>query len=905
MKFLSITILFFLTIFSNSVFAQQDSTILNNIINKSKKLSETQPQEKVYVHFDKPYYSVADTIWFKTYLTFEANLPSPFSKIVYVDVYNSRDSLVQSQKLPVTNSVAYGNIPLDPGRYKQGNYYIRAYTLWMMNFGESSFFYKTIPIGEAIDKELITHISYSQPTEKSNAITAKIQFKNADKVPYANKSVAWRLDANFDVADKGKGTTDQNGILTINISPRKNQEIKSAELVTELNTNGTDMLTSSFSIKQQKGEHDVQFFPEGGDFIVGIPTRMAFKGISAKGLGIDFKGTITDNTNNQITTLTSSHLGMGSFYLTPEAGKTYKANITFKDGTTKSYELPKTIESGLSVQLSNSSDQQINLKILANNAYYEQNQGKSFYILGQNSGLIFYAAQAKLASQMTVAKLNKDLFPAGIVQFTIFSPTGEPLSERLVFIKHKDSISLSLKTDLPSYKPRQKVKLTVSAKNGVKGLVGDYSVSVIDEKKVPADEDSETTILSSLLLTSDLKGFVEKPNYYFNKPDEKKEADLDHVMLTHGYRRFSFNEILADKVPPVSIYPEQDMRISGTLRDRTGMPVKKGSLRLTVPGTRISAETTASNLGVFTFPNLNFPDSSKVVINGKYSMNPPNMMMMLDGAPSPADGKNPYPSTEITNIDSALSNYLDNSKKQYSYLRQLKEVVIKGAPIKKPSHADHPTLSGLGMMPEHLIDGARFSACNNLLNCLKTMVTGMTYDDQEMKFYVSRDYNAGGRIPAQIFLNGMPIDVNGVNGIMNTEVESVEVFLKDELGTVNRAYGTNGVIVINTKKVEKSNMSLADLKKLLPESNVLTFYPKGFSKEREFYAPKYPNAANSYTNNDWRSTIFWNPKVVTDANGNFSFEFYNATGTGTYKAVIEGVDKNGNVGRYVYRYTVK
>ena len=138
-----------------------------------------------------------------------------------------------------------------------------------------------------------------------------------------------------------------------------------------------------------------------------------------------------------------------------------------------------------------------------------------------------------------------------------------------------NALKLSLKTDLAIYKPRQKVKLAVSAKNAAEFAEGNFSVVVTDEQKVPVNENSEITILSSLLLTSDLKGYVEKPNYYFNKTNAKKLADLDVLMLTQGFHRYSYKEILAGKFPPVSFLPEQGMNITGTLRDRTGMPIKK------------------------------------------------------------------------------------------------------------------------------------------------------------------------------------------------------------------------------------------------------------------------------------------------------------------------------------------
>ena len=129
--------------------------------------------------------------------------------------------------------------------------------------------------------------------------------------------------------------------------------------------------------------------------------------------------------------------------------------------------------------------------------------------------------------------------------------------------------------------------------------------------------------------------------------------------------------------------------------------------------------------------------------------------------------------------------------------------------------------------------------------------------------------------------------------------ESIEIFLTDQLGTIDRLYGTKGVLVINTKKPPTgTKLSKQELLDMFPKKNVITITPMGYSKEREFYSPKYlPNATIS--NTDLRTTIYWNPKVVTDATGNASFEFFNADGRGTYRAVIEGIDKNGNIGRAV------
>ncbi|RZJ79703.1 MAG: carboxypeptidase regulatory-like domain-containing protein [Flavobacterium sp.] len=901
--FTLLTLSFFFTLSANA--QEADSTILNSIINKTKALSESQPIEKVYLHFDKPYYAVADTMWLKAYVTIEQNLPSPLSKIVYVEVFTDKDSLVQTIKLPIKNSVAYGNIPLNMQSYKQGNYYVRAYTLWMINFGDAYFFKKNITLGEAIDKQLITNITYTnEPSDKGVKTTAKIQFRDLTKKPLANKTVNWRVLSNYDVFSKGKGVTDQNGIINIVVTSKAGEPITKGDIIADVSIAEKETATANFNLKQTASTIDLQFFPEGGQLIAGIPNQIAFKALKINGLGAETKGSIIDEQNNEISTFSSGYAGMGSFFFTPESGKAYKAKVTFKDGLAKTYDLPKAIESGITLQVINSNAEFINLKIIANEAFFKANTDKSFFIVGQNTNVIYYAAKASLKSQVIITKIPKKNFPSGIAQLTLFNTQSEPLSERLAFILHTDGLNLSLKSDLPTYKPRQKVKLTLDAKSAGLPSNGDFSISVIDEQKVPVDENSETTILSSLLLTADLKGYIEKPNYYFTKTDDKKLGDLDKLMLTQGYRRFSFKEILAGRYPVVSFLPEQGINITGTLRDKTGMPIKKGAMRLMVVGKPISAEAVTSNMGLFNFQNLNFPDSSQVTISAKYNPNAANLMIMLDGSATPAASKNVNAPDEVVNIDTVLSSYLNNSQKQYRYLRTLKTVEIKGAAVKKPSHADHSALSGLSMMPDHLLSGDRFATgCNMLLQCLRTMATGLTFDVED--FYVTRTYNQGNRTKVQVFLNGIPVDTRDINNISPTEVESVEIFLTDQLGTVNRTYGTNGVLVVNTKKAPVGQkISKQELMDMIPKTNIITYTPMGYSKEREFYNPKYlPNA--QITSNDLRTTIYWNPKVVTDEKGNVSFEFFNADGRGNYRAVVEGIDKNGNVGRAVYRYTVK
>ena len=906
MKVLRSIVTAFLILFQTGLLYSQDTISLNTLIQKSQKLIEEYPTEKVYLHFDKPYYALGDTIWFKGYVASGQDHPSDLSKVLYVDLISEKDSLVKSIKLPVVNTSAYGSITLDPLVYKSGNYRIRAYTYWMLNSSDDQFFSKNIPVGDAINRRLITNISLKgeEPDNSSN-ITARILYKDPDGNPFANRKINWRVISKFETIARGRETTDAAGMVSLLLTANQKAALDTGILETVLEAETNRQITSLFPIKNSFQEADIQFFPEGGELIENIEGKVAFKAIQEKGLGIGVKGEITDNTGKVISKLEAQHAGMGVFSLRPETGKTYTANLLFANGLKKTIPLPAIKPSGIALSVINSQTANLVLQIAGNPAYFAANQDKTYYLIARSKGIICFAAQTKLNTIIIGASIPKTKFPEGIVQLTVFSSAGEPLTERLVFIKHAGMTSLSLSSDKKVYGIRQPVKMNVIAKTRNIPVEGNFSVSVINETKVPQDEDEAITILSTFLLSTELQGYIEKPNYYFNQIDEKKLADLDLLMLTQGYRKFSYKEILADQKPVISVLPEQGIEYTGTLRTSNGMPVSNGSLKLVVPESRFYAETKTNLKGEFKFEKVIVPDSAEITISARSSTAAKNMMILLNGSSFPAISKNVNVPDEKLNIDSVLGPYLDNSKRQYRMITQmLQEVVVKATAIKKASHLDHPALSGLASVPDHLIEADRFQGCTVFLNCLQSAATGLTYVDNN--FFVSRVYNSGLRVPVQIFYNGMPVDVNYLNNIIPSDVDNVEVFLKDELGMISRTYNTNGILVINSKKIPKgSALSVEDLKKLFPQSNVLTFNTQGYIKSREFYTPKYLTPASLTVGSDLRTTVYWNPKIFTDKNGTMAFEFYNSDNKGNYKAIVEGTDIEGNLSRFIYRYKVE
>jgi hypothetical protein len=866
MNFKKIILFVFSIIVFAPAFAQKDTIGLATIVTKTSKLITSYPFEKVYLHLDKPYYAAGDTIWFKAYVTIDQHSPTILRSIVYVDIFNGQDSIMRYLKIPVVNGVGFGNIALNTNDFKQGNYHLRAYTAYMRNYDPDYFFHKNLVVGNPVDKEVVTNVSFRSDAAAAGLtkITASIVYKEArESLPLLNKKISWTVvSATNDEITKGKGSTDVNGNFRAEFSGAA-AALKGASLVAVIDLGNRKTVTSTFALKLAASPKDVQFFPEGGELIIGVRSKVAFKAVNNNGLGIDVKGTVTDNEGTVVANLTSQHLGMGIFAILPETGKTYKVNIDYADGTKAVYDLPRIKASGINLSVFNNDADNLNVKISANTPYFELNQGKVYYIIAQNGGAVYFAGQTTLTSPVYSASIPKSKFPTGVLQLTLLTDHGVALCERVAFIQHNDALNLTVSSLAKAYNTRQKVRLNISAKNKTLPVAGTFSVSVIDETKVPFDENAETTILSSTLLTSELKGYIEKPNYYFISKDASAAENLDILMLTQGYRRLSYRNVITNKVPQIAVFPEQNgLEITGTLRNNTGMTIGKGYLRLQIPAKNFYAETTTDMVGNYKFSKLNFNDSSKVIINGRNNVNGKNLAVTANPETFAYPSKNNMAFDEVTNIDSTFKPFLLNSLRQYNSTHQLKEVVIKATNIKKPGHTDFSAFTGLPMLADQQISGASLRNCNNLYLCLQSYILGTTID--ENKLYFMKNYNSSDKKPIQIFVNGMPVDLLYLNGVAVSNVESVEVFKTPGFSGIDDLYGTSGIVEINLKKQEKgTKISFAELQELIPPPYILTMTPVGYAVTREFYSPKYDVPKPGTLGGDLRTTVYWSPKVTT------------------------------------------
>ena len=872
---------------------------INTVVERVQKYLGVYPVEKIHLHFDKPYYAVGDTLWFKTYL-YTNQLEYQPSKIAYVDIINGRDSLIQTLRIPLKNNGGEGYYVLDPQVIKQDNYRFRAYTKWMMNFSVDYLYNKIITVGDAINKKFGSEVAY---VTEGNKTKATIQFRDRGGALLARKKITWEAIDGWDPFDKGKGETDDLGRANISFSAKEKELFKKGRLIVKID--GETSMVGDFPLKNALTEYDVQFFPEGGDLLAGVDKRVAFKAIDSHGKGVRVKGKIINSKKATVVEFEDLGLGMGYTNFAPAANETYKAVVTI-NGQERTYDLPAVKTEGINLAIKTVANDAVQVEIITNDTYLDKIQNQPFYIFGQMNGHLIYGAQVTVKNASSVVNVPIQDLPNGVMQFTLMTAQGKAISERLVFYDYAENLALQVKTDKSAYKKKDKVVLDIANLTSEKAATN-LSISVIDEAKTPFDEHQENTILSNLLLTSDLTGFIEKPNYYFDEKVTNRRDALDALLLTQGFRRFSYDDLVAEKYPKIDaeFLPEQGIKLSGTLRLNTGRTYPNGGLLLSIPARAIKKDTYTDNNGRFAFENLNFPDSVKVTINARSNDNYRNIVINMDQSFFPAvDENNPYKANDVLNIDKEMSNYLANSKNEFRTSILIDEVTVTADRKVQRTSKEFSALTGLSMA-DHRIEGDRLSGCNVLTMCLNTMLTGVTYDANTLKYYLTRSYNQGSRVPVQFFLNGMPIDENTLNSINPTEVEAIEIFTRDDLGTVSRLYQNDGVVSIITKKEKPKGprMTLAQIEAMLPKSNVIDLFPLGYIKERKFYAPKYETDAQKATN-DYRTTIYWNPTVELDENGKATLDFYNADGNGKYKVVVEGLDSTGRIGRTVYHYNV-
>lgn len=702
------------------------------------------PIEKVHLHFDKPYYSLGDTVWMKAYVVNENNELSFSSRLLYADLVNDKDSVKTSLRLPLTSGLGWGAITLSDTLLKAGNYHIRAYTNLMRNFGEEYYFDKAIKIGNAL------------PPVTSTGILSSLKAKQAPKEE-------------------------------VQVTP----------------------------VKNDPAAISIQFFPEGGELVNDLISKIAFKAVGPDGMSREITGYLVDKDNQQIATFQSEHAGMGTFTLQPAAGNTYTAVIKTANGEEKRIELPKATDQGYGLTV-RQNETNITVSIQASNALL--NKGE-MTLVAQANNAVQYTAKTELTRTVVTAIIPKNRFPEGVLQFTLFSPDYKPVAERLVFVHNADKhLKVTLTPDKKDYKQRNRVylNLAVTDQDG-KPIAASFSLAVTDEGKVPYAEADEKTIFSNLLLTSDLKGYIEHPNYYFTDATPDKDKQLDNLLLTQGWRRFVWNDLLNKTYPVMAYQRDKGRGISGRVVTDKGKPVPNAKVTLLVNvGAGAILDTVADAEGRFIF---DFPFSQgttyNVAVTGAKSTD-----VKIEIDKQQTGGLLSFkhlPDEQPTNDD--FDTYLNNSKKRFDEMKRygllggggivLKEVKIneyqKALDIKAIAVQHSQNLAGAGNADQVITFVDLASANGHLMQSLNGRMPGIFFKTDgatgNVEPFSLAAYGADNNPPPMtLVVDGIEEDPSYYATLNVDDISSIEILRGGLGGAIRPARGCGRIYCYHQKR---------------------------------------------------------------------------------------------------------
>lgn len=629
----------------------------------------------------------------------------------------------------------------------------------------------------------------------------------------------------------------------------------------------------------------LQFFPEGGDAIAGLPNKIAFKANDQWGKPVKVKGTITDAQGKVIDSLRTMHNGMGYFMMIPSEGTVYTANWKDEKEVGHTTKLPAAKASGVSLQVYVSGN---NRRFQLNYTPAMASANDSLRVIGtMYQHEVFRVTKATSTPEIKGVVPTQNL-PSGLLTFTVFDKNWNAIAERITYINNEEYV----------FKPQMEVQhwgLNKRARNEIKitlpdSLEGSLSVAVTD---MAIGRDTTQNIISHLLLSSELKGEVYNPSYYFSANTEEISQKLDLVMLTHGWRRFKWEEVLSGKTPkPIYGKDTTYMTLSGTVYGASMVP----------PGSTVVLLLKQKNsegqvLLVPIESDGRFNDHSTIIFDTAQiyyqfqskDLKNASLQFMTDRLQPPSVRKTvgKYGFMALSDTSGNYRQWLlaneANDIAERNRVKTLENVIVKSKTKSPVQIMDEKYTSGLFSGG----DGYQFDLVNDpfaksaidIFTYLQGKVAGLQISGSGANTTLT--WRQG--TPA-LYLDEMSSDVSMVSSVSVQDVAYIKVFRPPFMGGFN---GGNGAIAIYTRRGN-------DMKNE-PGKGLANNKVEGYTPIREFYSPNYSSFSPQNEQRDVRSTLYWNPSVVMSSRKPVVLTFYNNDVTKAFRVVIEGMTKDGRL----------
>ncbi len=603
---------------------------------------------------------------------------------------------------------------------------------------------------------------------------------------------------------------------------------------------------------------DIQFFPEGGYLVHGLESRVGFKAINELGLGLDVEGNIFDNKKKIVSTISSKHLGMGAFSFVPEAGKKYHAEVVTANGKDYRFDLPQTLESGYVLSVLENSDKLLKLSVASTLP------DPMVMVACHMRGKVVYREQLQLTRGSRTLDIPLNDVPSGVLHITLFDDQREPRCERLIFVRAEDQLRIAVLKEKSTFKPREKVDISLMVMDHQGNPVaGNFSLAVSHRDLLNNAADFQSGIITNLLLSSDLAGRIQKPEYYFDENNQDADEALDYLMMTQGWRRFIWNDVMNENLLRIRYPIQKNIAVSGRItKELFDRPLKDLPVTLTVVSEFNDVYVTrTNNRGEYFFDLPDYEDTIQVEITARRKNGRKNLVIYVED-------------NDLPESEEIFSSYS-------------RDMIVRGTNKFKPLPEEEiDTMQivneGIYRTPDYVLEVTDdMRSYHSVLDMIQGRIPGVQVNGNNV--LIRGPSSLIGSNEPLYLIDNIPVDVSAVQTMNPMDVERIEV-LKGPSAAIYGARGANGVIAIFT------------IRGSFVIKGILKFDMLGFHRPREFYSPKYGTRFDDLVE-DYRTSLYWDPYIRTDSTGLAKISFYCSDISSTFHLVVEGISTDGKIGR--------
>ena len=628
--------------------------------------------------------------------------------------------------------------------------------------------------------------------------------------------------------------------------------------------------------------YDVQFFPEGGQLVQGVAGRIGFRVVDAAGRGQAATGTVRDAQGQAVAALRTLRAGLGSFEFTPVAGGAYIAEVQLASGPKLRQQLPAAAAQGYVLRLAEASPTQLRLHVVARGVGAEAAR----LVLVGHSGQRIAAAQvaAPNARGEVDFVVDKAALLPGISHFTVFNSRRQPVAERLYFRRPRP-LAITTSPSQAAYGPRQKVTLRLALPAGAAPTQASLAVYQLDSLAAGA---APASIGSVLGLTSDLKGTVEDPDYYLRDSSEVGRQAVDNLLLTHGWSRFRWAEVLAGRAPALPYAPELNgPLLQGQVRTAAGAPAPGIVAYLAAPSraARFYTATSGPDGGLLFEPRETYGPRT-YTLQTDWRRDSTYQLALLSPYSARYAPRPLAPPALGPALAADLTRRHIQTQLQTTYYGRYRRYQLPPP--------DTLALYGQPPVQYRLDDYARFKTLEEVL---REYVQGTYVRPRKDGVHLLLGDQLHGTLfenDPLVLLDGVPMfNISKFMAFDPLRIQRVAVF-------TNRyfygAHDYDGLLSFSTYQGNLQGFPL-DPRALLEDY-------QGLQGQREFFAPRY-DAPAPHTLPDQRNLLHWQPAIALAPGAPQEVTFYTSDQVGRYRVVVQALATNGQAGSASAVFEVK